>query len=161
MGVCAICLADNKDKLTRSLIEIFPKTELILDQHNCQVELDKLLNYMISPSIGLNLTLDMQGTQFQEQVWQTLLQIPLGKYLSYTEVARRIGNPKAVRAVANACANNRLAIAIPCHRVIRVNGHLAGYRWGLERKRELLRRESEAVGITTIFNDQHPCSAIV
>jgi AraC family transcriptional regulator of adaptative response/methylated-DNA-[protein]-cysteine methyltransferase len=63
--------------------------------------------------------------------------------------------------VANACANNRLAIAIPCHRVIRVNGHLAGYRWGLERKRELLRRESEAVGITTIFNDQHPCSAIV
>ncbi|WP_347989447.1 methylated-DNA--[protein]-cysteine S-methyltransferase [Methylomonas sp. AM2-LC] len=165
VGVCAICLADHNEELPQALIELVPKTTLILDQQSCQQELDQLLNYISTPSIGLNLTLDMQGTLFQEQVWQVLLKIPLGEYLSYTEVANRVGKPKAVRAVANACANNRLAIAIPCHRVVRANGNLAGYRWGLKRKQELLRRESEAVGVNSmtsnLINAHAPCSAIV
>ncbi len=91
----------------------------------------------------LDLPLDVQGTVFQRRVWQALRDIPVGQTASYAEVARRIGQPKAHRAVAHACANNQVAVAIPCHRVVRSDGNLAGYRWGVERKAELLRREDE------------------
>jgi AraC family transcriptional regulator of adaptative response/methylated-DNA-[protein]-cysteine methyltransferase len=96
-----------------------------------------------APSIGLNLPLDVRGTAFQERVWQALREIPPGTTVSYAQVAERIGAPKATRAVAQACGANSLAVAIPCHRVVRQDGDIAGYRWGVERKRELLRREAE------------------
>jgi AraC family transcriptional regulator of adaptative response/methylated-DNA-[protein]-cysteine methyltransferase len=94
-----------------------------------------------NPGVGLDLPLDIGGTAFQQRVWQTLRSIPPGETVSYTELARRIGAPRAVRAVASACAANALAVAVPCHRVLRGDGSLSGYRWGPERKRELLERE--------------------
>ena len=100
---------------------------------------------MEAPGIGLDLPLDVRGTAFQQRVWQALRQIPAGKTATYTEIAGRIGAPRAVRAVAGACAANLLAVAIPCHRVVRNDGALSGYRWGVERKRALLEREHEAV----------------
>jgi len=104
---------------------------------------DQVVGFIEAPAIGLNLPLDVQGTAFQERVWLALREIPPGTTVSYTEIAERIGSPKAVRAVAQACGANHLAVAIPCHRVVRRNGDLAGYRWGVDRKRELLRRETK------------------
>jgi AraC family transcriptional regulator of adaptative response/methylated-DNA-[protein]-cysteine methyltransferase len=101
----------------------------------------QVVGFIETPSIGLHLPLDVQGTAFQERVWRALCEIPPGVTVSYTDIAERIGSPKAVRAVAQACANNHIAVAIPCHRVVRRDGDLAGYRWGVDRKRELLRRE--------------------
>jgi AraC family transcriptional regulator of adaptative response/methylated-DNA-[protein]-cysteine methyltransferase len=95
-----------------------------------------------SPGINVELPLDVRGTVFQRKVWQALRKIPVGKTVSYADIARRIGAPKAVRAVAGACAANNIAVAIPCHRVIRNDGNVSGYRWGVERKRVLLERES-------------------
>jgi AraC family transcriptional regulator, regulatory protein of adaptative response / methylated-DNA-[protein]-cysteine methyltransferase len=100
-----------------------------------------VLSYLDHPQSGLDLPLDIRGTAFQRRVWQALREIPPGETASYSEVARRIGSPKAVRAVAHACASNKIAVAIPCHRVVRSNGDLSGYRWGIERKRKLLERE--------------------
>ena len=100
------------------------------------------VGFIETPSLGLNLPLDVRGTAFQERVWQALREIPPGGTASYTEIAERIGVPKAVRAVAQACAANHIAVAIPCHRVVRRDGDISGYRWGVERKRELLRREA-------------------
>lgn len=141
-GICAILLGDDPDLLVRDLQDQFPKAELI----GCDGEFEKLVAEVVGfievPSIGLHLPLDVQGTAFQERVWRVLREIPLGTTVSYTEIAERIGSPKAVRAVAQACANNHIAVAIPCHRVVRRDGDLAGYRWGVDRKRELLRRES-------------------
>jgi AraC family transcriptional regulator of adaptative response/methylated-DNA-[protein]-cysteine methyltransferase len=97
-----------------------------------------------APAIGLDLPLDVRGTAFQQRVWQALRKVQPGKTASYTDIATRIGSPKAVRAVAQACAANALAVAIPCHRVVRNDGALAGYRWGIERKRALLQREARA-----------------
>ncbi len=141
-GICAILLGDDPDLLVRDLQDQFPKAELI----GCDGEFEKLVAEVVGfiemPSIGLHLPLDVQGTAFQERVWRVLREIPPGTTASYTEIAERIGSPKAVRAVAQACANNHIAVAIPCHRVVRRDGDLAGYRWGVDRKRELLRRES-------------------
>jgi AraC family transcriptional regulator, regulatory protein of adaptative response / methylated-DNA-[protein]-cysteine methyltransferase len=97
--------------------------------------------FVEKPEIGLDLPLDVRGTAFQQRVWRALQEIPVGETVSYAEIARRIGRPKAVRAVAGACAENNLAVAIPCHRVVRVDGSLSGYAWGVERKRALLDRE--------------------
>ena len=102
-----------------------------------------VLHYLDAPSSGLNLPLDIRGTAFQQRVWQELCSIPLGFTIPYAEIARQIGQPTAVRAVASACAANPLAVVIPCHRVVRADGTLSGYRWGLERKRQLLRREND------------------
>ncbi|MEO8996618.1 MAG: methylated-DNA--[protein]-cysteine S-methyltransferase, partial [Nitrosospira sp.] len=104
----------------------------------------KVVGFIEAPGIGLNLPLDVRGTAFQQRVWQALREIPVGQTASYTDIARRIGAPKSVRAVAQACATNKLAVAIPCHRVVRNDGALAGYRWGVERKRGLLEKEAEA-----------------
>jgi AraC family transcriptional regulator of adaptative response/methylated-DNA-[protein]-cysteine methyltransferase len=101
------------------------------------------VGFIEAPGIGLDLPLDLRGTAFQERVWQALRAIPAGSTASYAEIAQRIGSPRAVRAVAQACAANALAVAIPCHRVVRSDGNLSGYRWGVERKRELLARESQ------------------
>ena len=102
------------------------------------------MGFVETPGIGLNLPLDVRGTAFQRRVWQALQEIPVGETVTYTEVARRIGVPKAVRAVAGACAANNLAVAIPCHRVVRNDGSLSGYAWGVERKRDLIRKEAMA-----------------
>ena len=101
----------------------------------------QVVGFVESPKIGLDLPLDVRGTAFQQRVWQALREIPVGSTATYTEIAERIGKPAAVRAVAGACAANALAVAIPCHRVVRTDGSLSGYRWGVERKRSLLQRE--------------------
>ena len=102
------------------------------------------MGFVELPSLGLNLPLDLRGTAFQERVWQALREIPAGVTVSYADIAQRMGAPRAVRAVARACGANTIAVAIPCHRVVRRDGDISGYRWGVERKRELLRREAQA-----------------
>ena len=143
-GICAILLGDCPDRLVRDLQDQFPKAEII----GCDGEFEQLIAQVVgfieAPATGLHLPLDVQGTAFQERVWRALREIPPGTTASYTEIAERIGSPKAVRAVARACATNHIAVAIPCHRVVRRDGDLAGYRWGVDRKRELLRRDAQA-----------------
>jgi AraC family transcriptional regulator of adaptative response/methylated-DNA-[protein]-cysteine methyltransferase len=101
----------------------------------------RVVGLIEAPKIGLDLPLDVRGTAFQQRVWQALQEIPPGKTVTYTEIARAIGAPKAVRAVASACAANNLAVAIPCHRVVRNDGSQSGYAWGVARKRALIERE--------------------
>jgi AraC family transcriptional regulator of adaptative response/methylated-DNA-[protein]-cysteine methyltransferase len=100
------------------------------------------VGFVETPRLGLDLPLDVRGTAFQQRVWQALRKIPTGSTVSYADIAKRIGSPRSVRAVAQACAANTLAVAIPCHRVVRNDGALSGYRWGVERKRALLEREA-------------------
>src|SRR5690606_4098728 len=121
------------------------KAEIIGCDGDFEQLIARVIGFIVAPSIGLHLPLDIQGTAFQERVWRALREIPPGTTVSYTEIAERIGSPKAVRAVAQACATNHIAVAIPCHRVVRRDGDLAGYRWGVERKRELLRHEAQAL----------------
>ena len=105
----------------------------------------KVIGFVESPRIGLDLPLDIRGTVFQRRVWKALQEIPIGSTASYSEVAKKVGAPGSARAVAQACAANRLAVAIPCHRVVRNDGGLSGYRWGVERKRKLLAREARTL----------------
>ena len=141
-GVCAILLGDDPDALTRDLQGRFPRARLIGGDAKFEKLVARVVGFVEAPRIGLDLPLDVRGTAFQQRVWQALRAIPPGETASYSEVARRIGAPKSVRAVAGACAANALAVAIPCHRVVRNDGGLSGYRWGVERKRALLDREA-------------------
>lgn len=141
-GVCAILLGDDPDALARDLQDRFPKARLIGGDGAFEQLVARVIGLIETPAIGLELPLDVRGTAFQQRVWQALCDIPAGSTVSYSEVARRIGSPAAVRAVAGACAANMLAVAIPCHRVVRNDGELSGYRWGVERKRKLLEREA-------------------
>ena len=141
-GVCAILMGDDPDALARELQDRFPRATLIGGDAAFEEVVAKVVGLVEAPGLGLDLPLDVRGTAFQQRVWQALRQIPAGSTASYREVAERIGAPGAVRAVAHACAANPLAVAIPCHRVVRSDGGLAGYRWGVERKRALLRREA-------------------
>jgi AraC family transcriptional regulator, regulatory protein of adaptative response / methylated-DNA-[protein]-cysteine methyltransferase len=102
-----------------------------------------VVGFVDAPALGLDLPLDIRGTAFQQRVWQALREIPVGETVSYAELARRVGEPKSVRAVAQACAANNIAVAIPCHRVVKNDGALSGYRWGVERKRALLEKEAQ------------------
>ena len=140
-GVCAILLGHDPDKLARDLQDRFPRAKLIGGDRDFERVVSQVVGFVEEPQPGSALPLDVQGTAFQQKVWRALRKIPAGKTASYSEIAHRIGSPKAVRAVARACAANRLAVAIPCHRVVRTNGNLSGYRWGVERKRALLERE--------------------
>jgi AraC family transcriptional regulator of adaptative response/methylated-DNA-[protein]-cysteine methyltransferase len=140
-GVCAISLGDDADALLRELQDRFPRAELIGGDAKFEVLVAQVVGLIEQPNIGIDLPLDVRGTAFQQRVWQALRQIPPGETASYAQIAQRIGSPKSVRAVAGACAANTLAVAIPCHRVVRSDGALSGYRWGVERKRELLLRE--------------------
>lgn len=142
-GVCAILLGDDPEALLRDLQDRFPKAELIGADSGFEQLVAQVVGLIEAPSLGLQLPLDVRGTAFQERVWQALREIPPGSTVSYAELAARIGAPKAVRAVGSACGANPLAVAIPCHRVLRSDGNLSGYRWGLERKRALLLREAE------------------
>ncbi len=143
-GICAILLGDGPGRLVRDLQDQFPKADIIGCDGKFEQLIAQVVGFIEAPSIGLRLPLDVQGTAFQERVWRALREIPPGSTVSYAEIAERIGSPKAVRAVAQACATNHIAVAIPCHRVVRRDGDVAGYRWGVDRKRELLRRESQA-----------------
>lgn len=142
-GICAILLGDDPDRLVRDLQDQFLRAELIGCDREFEQLIARVVGFIEAPSVGLHLPLDIQGTAFQERVWRALREIPPGTTATYTEIASRIGSPRAVRAVARACATNHIAVAIPCHRVVRRDGGLAGYRWGVSRKRELLRREAE------------------
>lgn len=141
-GLCAIHLADTADALRNELQLRFPNAHLREDAHDLSDTLQQVIEFVESRQAKrLQLPLDIQGTAFQQRVWRALQEIPAGSSATYTEIAARIGSPRAVRAVAGACAANPLAVAIPCHRVVRSNGELSGYRWGVNRKKTLLERE--------------------
>jgi AraC family transcriptional regulator, regulatory protein of adaptative response / methylated-DNA-[protein]-cysteine methyltransferase len=140
-GVCAILIGDDPEALSRTLEDRFPRAQIIGGDAKFEELVAKVIGFVEAPAIGLDLPLDVRGTAFQHRVWHALREIPAGKTASYADIAKRIGAPKAVRAVARACAANPVAVAIPCHRVVRTNGGLSGYRWGVERKRALLERE--------------------
>jgi AraC family transcriptional regulator of adaptative response/methylated-DNA-[protein]-cysteine methyltransferase len=140
-GVASILLGNDPDALLRQLQDRFPKARLIGADKDYEALVARVVGFVESPQIGLDLPLDVRGTAFQRRVWQALQEIPVGQTVSYTQIAQRIGSPKSVRAVAGACAANNLAVAIPCHRVVRNDGTLSGYAWGVERKKVLLDRE--------------------
>jgi AraC family transcriptional regulator, regulatory protein of adaptative response / methylated-DNA-[protein]-cysteine methyltransferase len=143
-GVAAILIGDDPEALTRDLQDRFPNARLIGGDAAFEALVARVVGFVEAPHIGLDLPLDVRGTAFQQRVWRALRDIPPGATAAYTDIAARIGAPKAVRAVAGACAANALAVAIPCHRVVRHDGALSGYRWGVERKRDLLAREARA-----------------
>jgi AraC family transcriptional regulator, regulatory protein of adaptative response / methylated-DNA-[protein]-cysteine methyltransferase len=143
-GVCAVALGDDPEVLVRALQDRFPKAELIGADAAFEQLVARVVGLVEAPAQSVDLPLDVRGTAFQQRVWRALCDIPPGETASYPEIAKRIGRPKAVRAVASACASNAIAVAIPCHRVVRQDGHLSGYRWGIDRKRALLRREAAA-----------------
>ena len=143
-GICAILLGDDAEALTRDLQDRFPNANLIGGDAEFERWMAQVVGFVEAPGLGLDLPLDIRGTAFQRRVWQALSEVPAGSTASYAEIAKKLGAPKAVRAVAQACAANALAVAIPCHRVVRTDGALSGYRWGVERKRTLLEREAQA-----------------
>ncbi|MGO4003786.1 MULTISPECIES: bifunctional DNA-binding transcriptional regulator/O6-methylguanine-DNA methyltransferase Ada [Pseudomonas] len=143
-GVCAILLGDDPNALVEDLQDRFREANLIGANPAFEQLIAKVVGFIEVPALGLDLPLDVRGTAFQQRVWSALRDIPLGSTASYAEIAQRIGAPKSFRAVAQACGANTLAVAIPCHRVVRSDGELSGYRWGVERKRQLLAREQQS-----------------
>jgi AraC family transcriptional regulator of adaptative response/methylated-DNA-[protein]-cysteine methyltransferase len=143
-GVCAILIGSDHEELDLELATRFPKADLVVDEAVVHDDLAKVINFMDKPADALYLPLDMCGTPFQRRVWEKLRAIPIGRTLTYTDVAYWVGPLTSARAVAGACASNPLALAVPCHRVVRSNGDLGGYRWGVERKREMIRKEAMA-----------------
>ncbi|QTP53878.1 bifunctional DNA-binding transcriptional regulator/O6-methylguanine-DNA methyltransferase Ada [Billgrantia sulfidoxydans] len=141
-GICAISLGSDPEQLLQEFQDRFANATLIPGGKDFDAWVAQVVGFVEAPGLGLSLPLDIRGTAFQQRVWQALTEIPVGTTISYAELAERIGSPKSVRAVARACASNPVALAIPCHRVVRSDGALSGYRWGVERKRTLLGRES-------------------
>lgn len=150
-GICSIALGDVPEPLLDQLQAQFPSAELVGGDAAFERRVAQVVGFVEQPALGLNLPLDVRGSAFQQRVWQALRAVPAGQTLSYAELARRIGQPRAARAVARACASNVLAVAIPCHRVVRGDGALAGYRWGVARKQALL--ESEGWHEPALNND--------
>ena len=143
-GVAAILLGDDPDELLRDLQDRFPRATLVGGDAGYEHWVSRAIGLVEDPALGVDLPLDIRGTAFQQRVWQALRGIPPGTTVSYSDVAQQIGAPGAVRAVAGACAANRIALAIPCHRVVRSDGALSGYRWGVARKKALIARERDA-----------------
>lgn len=143
-AVCAILLGDDADSVVASLQLQWPNADLIAAEHALQTELEQVLRLIDDPNHTVHLKLALKATAFQRSVWSCLQQIPVGSTWSYQQLAAAINRPEAVRAVANACAANRHALLIPCHRVLRADGNLSGYRWGVKRKQALLERELRA-----------------
>jgi AraC family transcriptional regulator of adaptative response/methylated-DNA-[protein]-cysteine methyltransferase len=141
IGICAIFLGDDRTKLVRELKDRFPAANVIPAKPEFETQIAQVIAFVERPQLGLSLPLDIRGTAFQQRVWQQLAKIPRGKTATYSQIALQLGSPRATRAVARACANNPIAVAIPCHRVIRADGSLSGYRWGLSRKQKLLDAE--------------------
>ena len=142
LGICSISLGGEPDELVKELQDRFPKAQIIGGDEQFERLVAKVVAFVENPSMGLNLPLHVQGTAFQQRVWRALSEIPLGTTMTYSEIAEKLGRPNATRAVASACAANNLAVAIPCHRVVRTDGSLSGYRWGVERKAQLLHAEA-------------------
>ncbi len=142
-GICWLTFGEEPGTMLGELRAAFPKAELYNDESRLYAWFETVRDFVLLPREALDLPVDIQGTAFQSRVWKALRQIPLGDTVSYSDVAKRIGEPTATRAVASACAKNKIAVLIPCHRVIAADGSLAGYRWGMERKRELLKREGD------------------
>lgn len=140
-GICAISLGSDPEQLLQEFQDRFANARLVPGGKDFDAWVAKVVGFVEAPGVGLSLPLDIRGTAFQQRVWQALTEIPVGTTISYAELAERIGSPRSVRAVARACASNTIALAIPCHRVVRSDGALSGYRWGVERKRALLERE--------------------
>lgn len=143
-GVCAILIGDDHDKLETDLADRFPEAKLVADEVVVHEDLAKVIRSVDKPAERLHLPLDMRGTPFQRRVWEKLRAIRAGRTVTYTELANWVGPLTSPRAVAGACAANPIALAIPCHRVVRCNGDLADYRWGIERKLELIKKEAVA-----------------
>ena len=143
-GICWLTFGGQPGELLEEMRAAFPRARLYNDQRRLYAWFEKVRDFVLLPREALDLPVDIQGTAFQSRVWRALRDIPLGKTATYGEVARRLGKPKAVRAVASACASNHVALLIPCHRVLAADGGPGGYRWGVERKRDLLRREARA-----------------
>lgn len=143
-GLCAILIGDKRHTLVRELQDRFPRFELTNGDSDLGELVARVVAFIEDPRVGLDWRLDIQGTAYQQRVWQVVGQIPAGKTVSYSEIARRLGQPNGARAVARACAANSLAVIIPCHRVVRRDGGLSGYFWGLDRKRQLLQREADS-----------------
>jgi AraC family transcriptional regulator of adaptative response/methylated-DNA-[protein]-cysteine methyltransferase len=145
LGICSIAMGNDPHTLVRELQDRFPKAELIGGDRQFEKMVARVVAFVENPSMGLELPLDVQGTSFQQRVWKALCEIPCGETRTYAELAQKLGQPNASRAVAGACAANPLAVAIPCHRVVRTNGSLSGYRWGVERKEKLLHAEGARI----------------
>jgi AraC family transcriptional regulator of adaptative response/methylated-DNA-[protein]-cysteine methyltransferase len=143
-GVASILIGDDPNTLAENLQDRFPKARLVGGDAEYEKLVAQVVGFVEAPNLGLDLPLDVRGTAFQQRVWQALREIPAGRTASYTEIAAKIGLPKSVRAVAGACAANNIAVAIPCHRVVRNDGALSGYAWGVDRKRALIAREAGA-----------------
>jgi len=141
-GVCSVSLGDEPDALVAELQNLFPEAELVGGDKDYEQLVAQVVGLIEHPNLGHNLPLDIRGTAFQQRVWEALRQIPPGRTATYSEIARAVGQPSAARAIARACGANKLAVAIPCHRVIRNDGTLSGYRWGVKRKKTLLQRET-------------------
>ena len=144
-GICCILMGDDPELLARDLQDRFPAAELEGADAGFAEVVARVVGFVEAPAIGLDLPLDLRGTVFQQRVWEALRQVPSGATVSYAELAERIGLPSGARAIAGACAANPVAVAVPCHRVVRTDGALSGYRWGVERKRALLERERTGV----------------
>jgi len=138
LGICSIALGNDANTLVNELQDRFPNAELIGGDKQFERTVARVVGFVEKPWMGLELPLHVQGTAFQQRVWKALCEIPSGTTCTYSEIAQKLGQPNATRAVAGACAANNLAVAIPCHRVVRINGSLSGYRWGVERKEKLL-----------------------
>ena len=155
-GVCAILIGADHCALQADLAARFPDAKLIANEVVVQDDLAKVIRFVESPAEGLHLPLDLRGTPFQRRVWERLRAIPVGRTVTYTELPRWISPLASARAVAGACAANPVALAIPCHRVVRSDGDLADYRWGLERKRDMLRKEAAARRCATRTRQRAP-----
>ena len=142
-GVCCVLLGDDPQRLVEDLQQRFAAAELIGADSQYEQTVAQVVSLIEQPRLGLALPLDIQGTAFQQRVWQALQKSPAGQTLSYSELARQMGMPQSARAVASAVAANPIAVAVPCHRVLRNDGSISGYRWGVERKRALLLREAQ------------------
>ena len=140
-GLCSVAFADEDTSLEDNLKKEYPNAEIVKDAEVLKEFVDEILKHLAGENKRLDLPLDIQATAFQMQVWELLRKIPFGETISYSQLAERLGDKKKVRAVAQACAKNRIALVIPCHRVIARDGKLSGYRWGIERKKELLTKE--------------------
>ena len=148
LGICALFMGDDPEALAADLRRRFPRAVLIGSDADCWQRIAPLLGSLDASGVTSDLPLDLCGTAFQQRVWRALLEIPAGRTASYTDIARRIDAPRAVRAVAQACGANPVAVVVPCHRVVGRDGALSGYRWGVDRKRALLEREAAAARLT-------------
>jgi len=142
-GICAIEFGDDPETMKRQFVERFSNANVVRDDDEFSDWLDEVVAYIETPEVGFDLPLDIQGTAFQRRVWEALRRTPSGTTVSYGQLASAIGSPTSARAVAQACVDNRVAVAVPCHRVVRQDGELGGYKWGIERKQALLDREGE------------------